>query len=147
MNLLFNWRVWVVAGLAIVLAFTHTAAYRKGESDVRTEWQVSVAAANVDARKLEHARQRRAEEAGRLAAGREADLRRAAARSVDAVRGLRDAIAAERLRNESSTAAAERAATYGELLGQSAEAYRELAATCDRHVNDVRLLLEAWPSQ
>lgn len=146
MSLLLNPRVLIALALLAILAFTHFTAYRKGAANVRLEWQASVAAANDEARRLEQARQRRADEAGRLAAAREDRLRAAAARAGDAVHGLRDAIAARNLATESCTAATERAAATGKLLGESAAAYRELAERCDRHVNDVRLLLEAWPT-
>lgn len=145
LGLLLNPRVLIALGILALLAFTHITAYRKGENHVRIEWAAATAAANEEARGLERSRQRRAEEAGRMAAAREDRLRAGAARAAGAERGLRDAIAAERLRNESCGSANQRAATYGELLGESAAAYRELAEACDRHVNDIRLLQEAWP--
>jgi prepilin signal peptidase PulO-like enzyme (type II secretory pathway) len=138
--------VGVVGAVVAALAFSHLYVYRKGKHDEKLDHVAAVAAANEDSRRLERARQSRADQAASIAAGREAGIRAAADRAGDAVRKLRDAITARNLAEESGAAAAKRAATYGELLGQSATAYRELAATCDRHVNDVRLLLEAWPT-
>jgi hypothetical protein len=131
--------------IAALLAFSHFTAYRKGKNDVRVEWMAATAAANAEARRLEQQRQRRADDAGRLAEVRERGLRADAARAGDAVDRLRDAITARNLAGESAAAASERAASLGKLLGESAAAYRDLAATCDRHVNDERTLLDAWP--
>jgi len=145
-SLLLNPRVLLALVLAGALAFSHFVCYRQGKQHVRQEWQASVAAANEESRRLEQQRQRRADESERMAADRDKVLRADAARAGDAVGRLRDAIAARNRADESAAAAAERAATYGQLLGEGAAAYRELAATCDRHVNDVRLLLESWPT-
>jgi hypothetical protein len=144
MSLLLNPRVLIALALVALLSFTHFTAYRKGKAHVRSEWTLSIAQANAEARTLEQARQRRADEAGRLAAAREDRLRLDAAGSADAVRRLRNELAASRS-SEPSTAATERAATVSELLGQCAAAHRELAEKADRHVNDLRLLQEAWP--
>lgn len=145
MSLLLNPRVLLLMALLAVFAASNFTAYRKGKNDVRQEWQAATAAANDEARRLERARQSRADDAGRIAAVREAGLRADAAGAGDAVRRLRDAITARNLADESLGAATQRAATYGVLLGESAAAYRELAQTCDRHVNDLRLYIEAWP--
>lgn len=140
-----NPRALIALGLAVLLAFSHLVVYRKGRHAVQLEWTASIAQANEDARKLEQQRQRRADDAGRMAADRDKVLRADAARAGDAVGRLRDAITARNLAAESGAAASERAAAYGQLLGESADALRGLAETCDRHVNDVRLLLESWP--
>jgi hypothetical protein len=141
-------RVWLAAVLAITLAFG--AGYFKGNTNGRKASELAhaaaVAVAEADSRRLERARQSRADQAASIAAGREAGIRAAADRAGDAVGKLRDAITARNLAEESAASATQRAATYGELLGQGATAYRELAATCDRHVNDVRLLLDSWPT-
>lgn len=132
--------------LAAALAFSHLTAYRKGAANVRLEWSASIAAANAEARRLENARQSAADTAARLAAERARRIASDNARTRAAVRGLRDALDhANREREESASAAAKRAAALGELLAQGAEAYRELAERCDRHVSDLRQLLEAWP--
>lgn len=145
MSLLLNLRVIACLALAGILAFTHFAAYRKGKNDVRTEWNASVATANEEARRLERARQSAADAAGRAAASREAGIRADAARARSAVSGLRDELAALRGRSQSCPSEAERTAAVGELLQQCAQAHGELAERADRHVNDLKLLLEAWP--
>lgn len=146
MTFLLNPRVIACLALAAFLAFTHLSAYRKGAKNVRLEWEASVSVANQEARRLERARQDAADTAARMAAEREAGIRADAARARASVSSLRDAINhANRQREESAAAAAERAAALGELLAGSAEAHRELAERCDRHVKDIRQLLEAWP--
>lgn len=144
---LLNPRLLIALVLVAALAFSHFMAYRKGQTNVRNEWQVAVAQANSEARRLELARQSRADEAASLAAKREAGIRADAVRASDAVRGLRDALdAAQRRGSDSQAAAIARAAALGELLAASAEAHRELAQRCDRHVSDLRMLLDAWPT-
>lgn len=46
---------------------------------------------------------------------------------------------------DSCATAINRAATLGELLGESSERYKEVAAKADRHANDAAALLAAWP--
>lgn len=146
MSLLLNPRVLIALALAGLLAFSHFTVYRKGKANVRMEWAAATAEANSEARKLEQQRQRRADDAQALRTAREARIVSDAATARVAVGGLRDALnTANRSRDESASAAAQRAITTGQLLIESVEAHRELAATCDRHVNDLRMLLEAWP--
>jgi hypothetical protein len=141
-------RVWLACVLAITLAFG--AGYFKGNTNGRKASELAhaaaVAVAEADSRRLERARQSRADQAASIAAGREAGNRRAADGARDATERLRDAIAARDLAEDSIASANQRAAARGKLLIEGAEAYRQLAATCDRHVNDVRLLLESWPT-
>lgn len=60
---------------------------------------------------------------------------------------LRNAIAAPAGAgvSEDAAAAVRRANTAGELLGQCAAEYTDVAQAADRHALDVRLLLESWP--
>ena len=75
----------------------------------------------------------------------------AARRDADAARTeldrLRNSVAAARggVPGESAAACAQRADAGGELLAQCAAAYSDLAAVADRHANDARTLIEAWP--
>lgn len=77
---------------------------------------------------------------------------KAQAHSADIARrerdSLRNTIAAASLRlpGASPGACTEYAAASGELLDQCAAQYQELARSCDGHVSDVRLMLEAWPT-
>jgi hypothetical protein len=107
--------------IAVLLA-THWKAYTEGGKNVRSEWTAAIAQANAEARS-----------------------RADAARSANAVRGLRDELASLKSRSQSDSPEAERTSAIGELLAECSEAYRSLAERADRHVNDLRLLQEAWP--
>ena len=75
----------------------------------------------------------------------------AARRDADAARTeldrLRNSVAAARggVPGESAAACAQRADAAGDVLGQCAAAYSDLAAVADRHASDARTLIEAWP--
>ena len=75
----------------------------------------------------------------------------AARRDADAARSeldrLRNSVAAARggVPGESAAACAQRADAAGDVLGQCAAAYSDLAAIADRHASDARTLIEAWP--
>jgi hypothetical protein len=143
---LLNPRVWIGLVIAAALVFSHFFVYRAGANNVRLEWKASVAAANTEAVRLERARQRNVDDAGRAAAARESGLRAASRRAAGELAGLRaDLDAAGRVASQSIAAADERANAYGKLLVQSGELLTEHAASCDRHVNDKRLLIESWP--
>jgi hypothetical protein len=142
---LLNPRLWILAAIVAALAFSHFTVYRKGKANVRMEWQAATAAANIEAFKASERRQRAVDDAAKSATARQAGIRADSARAGDAVVRLRDAIAAKRNSDQSAAAANQRADTLGDLFIESVSAYRELAQTCDRHVSDVRLLLDAWP--
>ena len=141
-------RIWVVIAIAIALSFG--AGFWKGnahgESTVRAEWQSATAAANQEARRLEQARQRRADEAAKLAAARTNRLAADNRRARSELDRLRSAVSTAKPAGEQSCAAADqRADTLGKLLIESGELLAELARAADGHASDVRLLLEAWP--
>jgi hypothetical protein len=143
---LLNWRLWAAIGLAAVLAFTHLTAYRKGRDVVRTEWLASVAAANEDARKLENARQSRADEAARTAAAAQGRILADAAsarRESDGLRGNLDAAVQYAAK---SRAAAERTAGLAtDLLGRCTSLYLGVAEAAARADSEARELRSAWP--
>lgn len=71
------------------------------------------------------------------------DLARAeSGRLRNATASLRD-----QLSRLSSDAVIDRATAIGAVLSQSAERYQLLAASCDRHVSDLRLMIDAWPKK
>ena len=80
------------------------------------------------------------------AAARSAALRRDADGARVAIVSLHAATEAA-MRDASATHAActERALAVGDVLQASAERYRGLGETCDRHVSDIRTLIEGWP--
>ena len=138
-------RLWLALGVAAALAFSHFTVYRAGKNHVRMEWAAATAVANQEAARLERARQSRVDDVVRLARTREDGLRADSVRAGDALGRLRDSINARRMAEESAAAATQRANRLGELLAESGEALREMASRCDRHVNDVRTLMDAWP--
>lgn len=142
---LLNPRVWIALAILAALTFTHFTAYRHGKSIVRAEWTAAVAEANREARRIEERRRDAVGTAQRAATKRATVNRADAARSAGAVLGLRDAIAARRVAEESAAACARRADTLSELFLESVQSYRDMAETADRLLNDRQLLLEAWP--
>lgn len=142
---LLNPRVLIALAIVAALAFSHLMAYRKGSANVKAEWTLSVANANAEARSLERARQRRAEEAGVLAAAREARLRADAARAADSARGLRAHVSTLPSCGDPGTAPAVAAIAVRDVLGECSEEVGRLAAAADAHASDVKLLLDAWP--
>ena len=60
---------------------------------------------------------------------------------------LRNTLAAASLRlpGSAQSACIEYGAAVGGLLDQCAAQHQELARSCDGHVSDVRLMLDAWP--
>lgn len=77
---------------------------------------------------------------------REATLRRDAAGARTALVSLH--AAAEQAMRDAATsheACTVTASTLSDVLQASTERYRELGETCDRHVNDLKTLTDAWP--
>jgi hypothetical protein len=138
-------RLWLLAGLVALLAFTHITVYRKGSANVRAEWKLSVAAANEEARRLEQARQRRVDDAARAAAAREAGLRADAVRAAGALRGLRAQLASLPACGDPGTAADNASRTVRELFDICGEALGSMAAEADRARSEALMLREAWP--
>lgn len=86
-------------------------------------------------------------EAQNEARKREQALRAAAVAAATESDGLRDDVAAMRVQLQQSTreAAIERASAIGAVLQQCAARHQDLAQRCDRHVNDIQTLIDAWP--
>ncbi len=146
MSLLLNIRVLIALAIVAALGFSHFTVYRAGKNNVRTEWKAATAASNIEANRMERARQRGVDEAAILAAKRNGaiagDLR--AARVLAG--GLRaDIDAAERVAAQSAAAADQLRATYRELYVESTELLTEIAGAADQHSSDVRTLRDAWP--
>ena len=81
------------------------------------------------------------------AQSREARLKRDVANAQSAVVGLRNDLSALRARLATSTedACINTAAALGGLLAQCSEDYRAMAEVADRHLEDTRTLIDAWP--
>lgn len=86
-------------------------------------------------------------EAQNEARKREQALRAAAVAAATESDGLRDDVAAMRVQLQQSNreAAIERATALGAVLQQCAARHQDLAQRCDRHVNDIQTLIDAWP--
>lgn len=143
-----NPTLWLVA-LAI-LAGSSGLSYFKGRTNGIQVCEARHAAATVlandEARKLEQARQRRADEAAKLGAAREARIRASAASAARAVGGLRDDLRTARDYAAQSRAAAERVANVAtDLLGRCAERYSGVAEAAQRADSEARELRDAWP--
>ena len=132
-----GWAGWSVQG------------WRLGEqiAALKTAQAEAVNTATREARAQESARFKGVQDAQSAAQTRA----QAARRDADAARSeldrLRNDIAATRggVPGESATACAQRADAAGDVLGQCAAAYSDLAAIADRHASDARTLIEAWP--
>ena len=81
------------------------------------------------------------------AQSREARLRRDVANAQSAVVGLRNDLGTLRARLATSTEASciATADSIGSLFVKCAEDYRAMAEVADRHANDTKTLIEAWP--
>lgn len=93
-------------------------------------------------------RQERVIEAVSDATVREIALRRESAGARAALVSLSHA-AEQALRDAATShdACINRASVFNDVLQQSAERYRSLGETCDRHVNDLKMITSAWPKE
>lgn len=146
MWLLLNWRLWVLVGLLALGPIGYMKGRHDGKRSVQADWQSSVAAANAEARHLEQERQRRSDEAGRLAATREAGIRADADRARGSADGLRDDLdATKRFSQESRAASDATVSALADVFGQCSRAYSELAQEADRATSEALTLRQAWP--
>lgn len=145
-TLLLNLRL--VAGLLLVaaLAFSHFSAYRKGRQDVLTAQMAATAEANEDARRLERARQSRADQSSQIRSERENSIRAAANRAGDAVSQLRDTLdATERASQSSLQACTKAVSALRAVHGSCVEEYRSMGQEAAGHSADSMMYQEAWP--
>lgn len=145
---LLNPTIWLVA-LAI-LAGSSGLSYFKGRTNGTKICEAAHAAAKVaaneDARKLEQARQRRADESAKLAAAREVRIRLDADRARNAVgilRGTLDSV--ERRASESRAAADNAVRALSNVVGECGSALVEVSQDADRARSEVKTLRDAWP--
>lgn len=142
-------RAWIWCAM---LAFTAAVGAAKHVMLERAHTEIaelhqSIAEANAKAAEQALALQQKVTEAQNEAKKREALLRAAA----DAVRGESDGLRHDidalrgQLANATRDAAVERAAAVAELFGQCARRYSDVAEKAQRHADDVKMLIEAWP--
>ena len=126
--------------LLIGLAVGGSAAWKT------QEWRYGrvLAEAKAESNRMESARQRNVTEAVDANQKRVIQAERSAAAARSELERLRGDVA--NLKG-STPADTERALALGGLLADCSRAYQELASKADGHVNDVRLLLDAWPKE
>jgi hypothetical protein len=115
------------------------------------ELKQGISSANEQAALAGAAMEKRVREATQNALVRQNILAADRARALSELDGLRVAVSqAQRgfgLRADGSTLAPSLDATIalGDVLLESSERYTELAETCDRHVSDIKTLIDSWP--
>ena len=107
----------------------------------------AVNTATREARAQESARFKGVQDAQAAAQTRAQVARRDADRARSELDRMRDTLSATRggVPGESTAACTQRADAAADVLSQCATAYLDLAAIADRHANDARTLIEAWP--
>ena len=146
------WTHVAAAILAAVVAFAggwKVQGWRLGEqiAQIKAAQLEAVNTATREARAQESKRFQGVQDAQAAAQTRAVAARRDADAARTELDRLRNSVAAARggVPGESAAACAQRADAGGELLAQCAAAYSDLAAVADRHANDARTLIEAWP--
>ena len=109
--------------------------------------RVAIAQANTEAANKAASLQSQVVKAQNESIKRETALRDSINNARSESDGLRGDAASlrDQLASLASDARAERAVALGAVLGQCANRYQVLASRCDRHVNDLRTLADAWP--
>lgn len=144
-------RLWLVA--AAVLAAL-AIGWRYGAASVQAKWDAERVQQleqqremEHEARRIENARATVAAAAANAARERDAALLRDAERARAESERLRDDASAYAagVPEEPAASCAERAAALAELLADVERAGAGMAQAADRHANDARTLIEAWP--
>ena len=132
-----GWAGWSVQG------------WRLGEqiAALKTAQAEAVNTATREARAQESARFKGVQDAQAAAQTRAQVARRDADRARSELDRMRDTLSATRggVPGESTAACAQRADAAADVLAQCAAAYLSMAGIADRHANDARTLIEAWP--
>jgi len=116
-------------------------------TQIKAEQLEAVNAATREARATESRRFTNVQEAQNAAQKRAQTARLDADRARTELDRLRDELASTRggVPGESTAACAVRADAGADVLAQCAAAYLSMAGIADRHANDARTLIEAWP--
>lgn len=135
--------MWGVRGLELADARSKLADSRETIAALK----LSIKDGEVQAARVSTANLETLLKAQNDAKKREDALRAAAAGARAESDGLRNDAADLRGQLESLTreAAIDRASAIAGVLGQCSTRYQVLAERCDRHVNDLRTLTDAWP--
>jgi chromosome segregation ATPase len=150
LKLLNPW-LWLGVALLVIGGFVGfkwwtNSLIEQGRQEVRTEVEAITKAQEQAAQQITANLEEQKREAIQQAedrAKRNAVAAAGARRELDRLRseiGSTEYVAAD-----SCTAAIDRAATLGELLGECSERYSDVAAKADGHANDAAAFLAAWP--
>jgi hypothetical protein len=141
--------VGIVAGALGFAGGWQTQGWRLGEqiSKMKEAQAEAVNVATREARATESRRFTNVQEAQNAAQKRAQTARLDADRARTELDRLRDQLASARggVPGESPAACAVRADAGADVLAQCAAAYLSMAGIADRHANDARTLIEAWP--
>jgi preprotein translocase subunit SecF len=120
----------------------------QGREEVRKQVADAKKAADELQRQKEDFWRAQTDEARKNATERDVTIRSLAAAASTPSNSLRDALAS--LSRQASTATAEANAkstiALAAILNDCQASYRELAEKADRHVNDIKTMQEAWPT-
>lgn len=157
---LLNPRMWLFAGAALLLALSHTMAYKTGKTAVTAKWQAAdlqrmaqAADAERENRATESRRSTNVIDAQNAQAKRTQTLALAAASARTESDGLRSDLAAARseLPSRTTDASTDYANAADQLLGaMEAGAARlsqrgaDIAAKADGHASDYQTLADGW---
>lgn len=137
----------IVAAVIAALGFTSgwtLQSWRYGAKETKRAQQIL-----VDQRLTAATAIRRVDTVSRAqsdAAARLDSLRVSASSSRNELDGLRaSSTEALRIAGTSLDACTHATATYSRLLNQCGAEYQDLGAVADRHANDVKTLMQAWP--
>lgn len=144
--------------VTLIIAFTVFAVQScklDAARDRATELQGQLAAAHAAIKDADDAAKAKELEFNKKLIGaqndaqkREIELRNVAAAARNESVGLRKA--ADNLRDQlagaSAAAAIDRAAAIADVLAACGREHQELAERCDRHVSDIRTLIQSWPA-
>ena len=146
------WTHVAAAILAALIAFAggwKVQGWRLGEqiNQIKAAQLEAVNAATREARATESRRFTNVQEAQNAAQKRAQTARLDADRARSELDRLRDQLTSARggVPGESPAACAVRADAGADVLAQCAAAYLSMAGIADRHANDARTLIEAWP--
>ena len=146
------WTHVAAAILAALIAFTggwKVQGWRLGEqiTQIKAAQLEAVNAATREARATESRRFTNVQEAQNAAQKRAQTARLDADRARSELDRLRDQLTSARggVPGESPAACTVRADAGADVLAQCAAAYLSMAGIADRHANDARTLIEAWP--
>jgi DNA repair exonuclease SbcCD ATPase subunit len=142
---------WLIGGTLVALLvagyFWHAAKLKEeGRQEIRAQVQAEAARQLEEARVKTANLQEIADEAVEQANKRAQANAAAASRARTELGRLRTEIArTPSVSGDSCTAAIDRAAALGTLLGECAERYSEVARAADAHANQALTLRQAWP--